>query len=177
VQAVRTIGAQNVAKKIRFDVQGAQILSNVIRHSHYHRLRDLRSQGVCLLLSHTRLGLFVRSVTQNRAMASCVGADGARRHGIRSRLRIAILQDARYRKSVMWTDWVRVISSIRSWSSCLWRRSACGTVCGPWFGHCQQVLEGWAGAVSPNRRALFIIVFIQKRPQGLFALKGRSAEG
>ncbi len=31
-----------------------------------------------LLLTRTRLGLYVRGVTQNRAMASCVGVDTAR---------------------------------------------------------------------------------------------------
>jgi urea transport system permease protein len=38
-------------------------------------------------------------------------------------------------------------------------------------------LEGLAGAVLAKIAVLvLIIVFIQKRPQGLFALKGRSAE-
>jgi urea transport system permease protein len=40
-----------------------------------------------------------------------------------------------------------------------------------------KLLEGWAGAVIAKIVVLvFIIVFIQKRPQGLFALKGRFAE-
>jgi urea transport system permease protein len=40
-----------------------------------------------------------------------------------------------------------------------------------------KVLEGVAGAVLAKIFVLiFIVVFIQKRPQGLFALKGRSAE-
>jgi urea transport system permease protein len=40
-----------------------------------------------------------------------------------------------------------------------------------------KALEGVAGAVLAKILVLaFIVVFIQKRPQGLFALKGRSAE-
>ena len=39
-------------------------------------------------------------------------------------------------------------------------------------------LEAWSGAVLAKIAVLvFIVVFIQKRPQGLFALKGRMAEG
>jgi len=40
-----------------------------------------------------------------------------------------------------------------------------------------KFLEGWAGAVVAKIVVLvFIIMFIQKRPQGLFALKGRFVE-
>ena len=45
------------------------------------------------------------------------------------------------------------------------------------LGLMNKVLEGVAGAVLAKIFVLiFIVVFIQKRPQGLFALKGRSAE-
>ena len=40
-----------------------------------------------------------------------------------------------------------------------------------------KLLEDWAGAVLAKIMVLvFIVAFIQKRPQGLFAMKGRSAE-
>ena len=40
-----------------------------------------------------------------------------------------------------------------------------------------KFLEGMAGAVLAKICVLvFIIIFIQKRPQGIFAMKGRSAE-
>jgi urea transport system permease protein len=40
-----------------------------------------------------------------------------------------------------------------------------------------KLLEGWQGAVLAKIMVLaFIVIFIQKRPQGIFALKGRSAE-
>ena len=45
------------------------------------------------------------------------------------------------------------------------------------LGILNKLLEGWAGAVLAKIMVLvFIVVFIQKRPQGLFAIKGRSAE-
>jgi urea transport system permease protein len=45
------------------------------------------------------------------------------------------------------------------------------------LGLMNKLLEGVAGAVLAKIAVLvFIIVFIQKRPQGLFAMKGRSAE-
>ena len=45
------------------------------------------------------------------------------------------------------------------------------------LGILNKFLEGWTGAVLAKIAVLvFIIVFIQKRPQGIFALKGRSAE-
>ena len=45
------------------------------------------------------------------------------------------------------------------------------------LGEINKFLEPHAGAVLGKIIVLvFIILFIQKRPQGLFALKGRSAE-
>ena len=45
------------------------------------------------------------------------------------------------------------------------------------LGIANKFLEAWSGAVLAKIAVLvFIIVFIQKRPQGLFALKGRMAE-
>jgi len=45
------------------------------------------------------------------------------------------------------------------------------------LGIVNKFLEGVAGAVVAKIVILvFIIIFIQKRPQGLFALKGRMAD-
>lgn len=44
-------------------------------------------------------------------------------------------------------------------------------------GHLEQIPRGLTGAVLAKIAVLvFIIIFIQKRPQGIFAMKGRSAE-
>ena len=40
-----------------------------------------------------------------------------------------------------------------------------------------KLLEPWAGAVMAKIVVLvFVILFIQRRPQGLFALRGRALE-
>jgi urea transport system permease protein len=45
------------------------------------------------------------------------------------------------------------------------------------LGMATKLLEGWTGAVLAKIAVLLIIIiFIQKRPQGIFAMKGRSAE-
>ena len=45
------------------------------------------------------------------------------------------------------------------------------------LGVVNKILEPWAGAVVAKILVLvFIILFIQKRPRGLFALKGRSVD-
>ena len=45
------------------------------------------------------------------------------------------------------------------------------------LGIVNKFLEAWSGAVLAKIAMLvFIIIFIQKRPQGLFALKGRAVE-
>ena len=47
----------------------------------------------------------------------------------------------------------------------------------PGLGVLNKLLEGISGAVLAKIMVLvFIVVFIQKRPQGIFAVKGRSAE-
>jgi urea transport system permease protein len=53
-----------------------------------------------------------------------------------------------------------------------------GTVyAGLGLGVVDKLLESWSGAVLAKIAVLaFIIIFIQKRPQGLFALKGRAVE-
>ena len=45
------------------------------------------------------------------------------------------------------------------------------------LGFVNKLIESWSGAVIAKIAVLiFIIVFIQKRPQGLFAMKGRAVE-
>jgi urea transport system permease protein len=46
------------------------------------------------------------------------------------------------------------------------------------LGVVNKLIEPWAGAVIAKIIVLvFIILFIQRRPRGLFALKGRAVEG
>ncbi|MFM7697963.1 MAG: urea ABC transporter permease subunit UrtB, partial [Limnohabitans sp.] len=83
MQAVRTIfGAQNVAvENPSWMSGGIQVLVNLSLP--WNRVLIvlfalLVLLGVALLISQTRLGLFMRGVTQNRAMASCMGVHTAR---------------------------------------------------------------------------------------------------
>ncbi len=51
-------------------------------------------------------------------------------------------------------------------------------VAGLSLGLFNKILEPWAGAVLAKILVLvFIILFIQKRPRGLFPQRGRAAEG
>src|SRR5882672_5572571 len=83
MQAVRTLfGAQNVqVENPSFMSGGIQVLSNVVLP--WNRIVIIVFAvtillGMWILLSRTRLGLYIRGVTQNRAMASCVGVPTAR---------------------------------------------------------------------------------------------------
>jgi urea transport system permease protein len=45
------------------------------------------------------------------------------------------------------------------------------------LGVATKFLEGWTGAVVAKILVLgFVIIFIQKRPQGMFAQRGRQVE-
>jgi ABC-type uncharacterized transport system permease subunit len=86
MQSVRTVfGAQNVAvENPSWLSGGVQVLPNLTLP--YNRIAILVFAalvllGMALLIGRTRLGLFVRGVTQNRRMASCMGVEhGAGRH-------------------------------------------------------------------------------------------------
>src|SRR4030095_3584479 len=78
IQAVRTIfGAQNVQVENPVWMSGGvEIMTNVVLP--WSRIVIIAFAGgvllrVGVLLTRTRLGLFVRAVTQNRAMASALG--------------------------------------------------------------------------------------------------------
>src|SRR5258706_3064051 len=83
IQTVRTIfGAQNVqVENPAFMSGGVEMLTGVVMP--WSRIVIICFAAAVLvamwlLLTKTRLGLFVRGVTQNRAMASCVGVPTAR---------------------------------------------------------------------------------------------------
>jgi urea transport system permease protein len=134
------------------------------------------------VLSRTRLGLYVRGVTQNRAMASCVGVPTGRvdtwafglGSGIAGLAGCALSQIGNVgpdlgQSYIVDSFMVVVFGGVGN----LW-----GTlVAGLSLGIANKFLEPFAGAVLAKIAVLvFIIFFIQKRPQGLFALKGRAVE-
>jgi urea transport system permease protein len=135
-----------------------------------------------LLLTRTRLGLFVRAVTQNRAMASCNGVPTRRvdtmafglGSGIAGLAGCALSQIGNVgpdlgQSYIVDSFMVVVLGGVGQLAGTVYAAMGLGIV--------NKFLEAWSGAVLAKIAVLvFIIFFIQKRPQGLFALKGRTAE-
>ena len=187
MQLVRTIfGAQNVGVENPSWLSGGlQVLPNLTLP--YNRLAivafaALVLLGMTLLINRTRLGLFVRGVTQNRRMAACVGVNTARIDtyafslgaGIAGLAGCALSQVGNVGPDlgqgyIVDSFMVVVLGGVGQLA---------GTVyAGLGLGILNKLLEGWQGAVLAKITVLvFIVMFIQKRPQGIFALKGRSAE-
>lgn len=137
--------------------------------------------GVTLLIAKTRLGLFVRGVTQNRPMASCMGVNTARidtsafalGSGLAGLAGCALSQVGNVgpdlgQSYIVDAFMVVVLGGVGQLAGTVY--AALG------LGLANKLLEGWTGAVLAKIAVLvFIIVFIQKRPQGIFAMKGREA--
>jgi urea transport system permease protein len=135
-----------------------------------------------LVLRRTSFGLHVRAVTQNRAMAGAMGirtpwidaftfALGSGTAGIAG---VALSQIDNVSPNlgqgyIIDSFMVVVFGGVGN----LW-----GTLVGAaTLGIVNKFLEPYAGAVLGKILVLvFIILFIQKRPRGLFALKGRAVE-
>jgi urea transport system permease protein len=138
--------------------------------------------GLLALLRFTRLGLEMRAVTQNRAMAASMGIRTARvdaltfglGSGIAGIAGVALSQIDNVSPNlgqgyIIDSFLVVVFGGVGN----LW-----GTlVAALTLGVANKFLEPFAGAVLGKIAILvFIILFIQKRPRGLFALKGRAVE-
>ncbi|MBA2675278.1 urea ABC transporter permease subunit UrtB [Ramlibacter sp.] len=138
--------------------------------------------GMAFLIARTRLGLFVRGVTQNRPIASCMGVNTARvdtyafalGSGIAGLAGCALSQIGNVgpdlgQAYIVDSFMVVVLGGVGQLAGTVYAALGLGVL--------NKFLEGWAGAVLAKIAVLvFIVVFIQKRPQGLFAVKGRSAE-
>jgi urea transport system permease protein len=187
MQAVRSVfGAQNVAvENPSWMSGGIEVLANLSLP--WNRVLIvvfalMVLAAVTLLISQTRLGLFVRGVTQNRAMASCMGVNTARidtyafalGSGIAGLAGCALSQIGNVGPDlgqgyIVDAFMVVVLGGVGQLAGTVYAALGLGVL--------NKLLEGWTGAVLAKIAVLvFIIVFIQKRPQGLFAMKGRSAE-
>jgi urea transport system permease protein len=187
MQTVRTIfGAQNVeVANPSWLSGGVTVMEGLVLP--YNRIgivvfSILVVALVWLLLNRTRLGLFVRGVTQNRRMADCIGVPTSRidtltfglGSGIAGLGGVALSQIGNVgpdlgQSYIVDSFMVVVLGGVGQLA---------GTVIAALgLGELNKFLEPYAGAVLGKIAILvFIILFIQKRPQGLFALKGRSAE-
>jgi len=187
IQTVRTIfGAQNVrVENPAWMSGGIDLMANVVLP--WNRIviigfAALVLVAMGLLLARTRLGLFVRGVTQNRAMAACVGVPTARvdtwafglGSGVAGLAGCALSQIGNVgpdlgQSYIVDSFMVVVFGGVGQLA---------GTVVAALgLGFVNKILESWSGAVIAKIAVLvFIVLFIQKRPQGLFALKGRAVE-
>jgi len=186
-QGVRSVfGAQNVSvENPSWMSGGVQIMSNL--QLPWNRLIIVAFAlgvllAVALLISQTRLGLFVRGVTQNRSMAACMGVNTARTDtyafalgsGIAGLAGCALSQIGNVgpdlgQAYIVDAFMVVVVGGVGQLAGTVYAALGLGVL--------NKFLEGWTGAVLAKIAVLvLIIVFIQKRPQGIFAMRGRSAE-
>ncbi len=186
-QAVRSLfGAQNVpVENPSWLSGGVDVMSNLTLP--FNRVAIvvfavLVLAAVAALIAKTRLGLFVRGVTQNRRMAACMGVNTARidtmafalGSGIAGLAGCALSQIGNVgpdlgQSYIVDAFMVVVLGGVGQLAGTVYAALGLGVL--------NKLLEGWQGAVLAKIMVLvLIVVFIQKRPQGIFALKGRSAE-
>jgi urea transport system permease protein len=139
--------------------------------------------GLMLIMRKTRLGLDVRAVTQNRAMARSMGIKATKvdiltfglGSGVAGLAGVALSQITNVgpnlgQSYIIDSFMVVVFGGVGN----LWGTLLAGLS----LGTINQLLEPWAGAVLAKILVLILIIlFIQKRPRGLFPQKGRAAEG
>ncbi|MGI4984426.1 MAG: urea ABC transporter permease subunit UrtB [Janthinobacterium lividum] len=187
IQATRMLfGAQNVqVENPSWMSGGIAVLPGLTLP--YNRLTILAfSVAVIVLawavLNRTRLGLFIRAVTQNRRMAACVGVRTGRVDsyafafgaGIAGLGGCALAQIGNVGPDLGQSYIIDSFMSVVLGGV----GQLAGTVIGAFgLGVISKAIEPFWGAVLAKIVVLLLVVlFIQKRPQGLFALKGRSAE-
>ncbi|RMO48699.1 Urea ABC-type transport system, permease protein UrtB [Pseudomonas amygdali pv. eriobotryae] len=184
IQAVRlAFGAQNVeVANPQWLSGGIQVLPNLVLP--YNRIVIIAFALFVvvltwLLLNKTRLGLNVRAVTQNRNMAACCGVPTGRidmmafglGSGIAGLGGVALSQIGNVgpdlgQSYIIDSFLVVVLGGVGQLAGSV--MAAFG------LGIANKILEPQIGAVLGKILILaLIILFIQKRPQGLFALKGR----
>jgi urea transport system permease protein len=187
IQTVRTVfGAQNVqVENPAFMSGGIQAFAGVVMP--WSRIYIIVFAGLVLLamfllLTKTRLGLFIRSVTQNRDMASCVGVPTGRvdmwafglGSGIAGLAGCALSQLGNVGPDlgqgyIVDSFMVVVFGGVGQLAGSVYAALT--------LGFANKFLESVSGAVVAKIVVLvFIIIFIQRRPQGLFAVKGRAVE-
>ncbi len=187
IQTVRlTFGAQNVTVANPTWLSGGwELMPTVVMP--YSRLVIIAFTVVVVafvwfLLRRTRLGLYVRAVTQNREMAGNLGIPTDKidmwtftlGSGVAGLGGVALSQLGNVGPElgqgyIVDSFMVVVLGGVGNIMGTIFGATGLGLV--------NKLLEPFAGAVLGKIVMLvLIILFIQKRPQGLFALKGRAAE-
>jgi urea transport system permease protein len=184
IQTVRSIfGASNVAvENPAWLAGGLEIFHGLVLP--YSRMAVvlfvvLAALLVWFLLHRTPLGLTVRAVTQNRSMAACMGVRTARvdmwtfglGSGIAGLGGVALSQLGNVgpelgQSYILDSFMVVVLGGVGRIAGTIGAAVGLGIV--------QKALEPISGAVLGKIAVLvLIILFIQRRPQGMFPLKGR----
>jgi len=186
IQLVRQIfGAQNVEVANPSWMSGGVEVMNVVMP--YNRICIIAFSMIVLalvwlMLSRTRLGLFIRGVTQNRMMASCVGVPTGRidlmafglGSGIAGLAGVALSQIGNVgpdlgQAYIIDSFMVVVLGGVGQLAGTVYAALGLGVF--------SKFIEPHIGAVLAKILVLVVIIaVIQKRPQGLFALKGRTVE-
>jgi urea transport system permease protein len=186
IQLVRQIfGAQNVEVANPSWLSGGVEFANVVMP--YNRIVIIGFSMIVLvlmwlMLSRTRLGLFIRGVTQNRTMASCAGVPTGRvdllafglGSGIAGLGGVALSQIGNVgpdlgQAYIIDSFMVVVLGGVGQLAGTVYAALGLGVM--------SKLIEPHIGAVLTKILILVLIIaFIQKRPQGLFALKGRAIE-
>ena len=187
-QLVRTtISAQNVIVSNPAWMSGSMEINPALSLT-YNRLYVIVFSFIVfgllmLVLKRTSLGLQVRAVAQNRSMAKAIGIRSAwvdamtfgLGSGIAGVAGVALSQLTNVGPNmgqayIIDSFMVVVFGGVGN----LW-----GTLVGAMsLGVANKFLEPYSGAVLAKILVLvFIILFIQKRPRGLFPQRGRAAEG
>ena len=187
IQTVRlTFGAQNVEVANPFYLSGGVEVFNGVVFP-YSRIVIIVFvvfvvTAIWALLQKTSLGLQVRAVTQNREMAACMGisthkidmwtfglGSGVAGLGGLALSQIGNVGPELGRMYIVDSFMVVVLGGVGK---------IAGTVAGALgIGVINKFLEPISGAVLGKIIVLVLIIaLIQKRPQGLFALKGRSVD-
>jgi urea transport system permease protein len=187
IQGARSLfGAQNVELANPswmaggIELAGGQVLA-------YNRIAIIVFAAVVValvwwLLARTRMGLFVRAVTQNRAMASAAGVPTDRvdmltfglGSGLAGLAGVALSQIGNVGPElgtgfIIDSFMVVVLGGVGQIAGTV--ISALG------LGALAKLIEPAAGPVLAKIALLLLVILvIQKRPQGLFAVKGRSAD-
>ena len=181
-----TFGAANVQVDAPAFLQGSLVVSDI--PFAYNRIFIIGFAvfivfGAWLLLTKTSLGLQIRAVMQNRAMASCLGvrtdrvnmmtfALGSGLAGVAGACmtQIANVGPSLGQSYIVDCFMIVVLGGVGN---------LVGTVsASAGVGVTNQVLEPWLGAVLGKITVLVaIILFLQWRPAGLFVTRSRSLDG
>jgi urea transport system permease protein len=186
IQTIRQIfGPQNVGIENPSWMSGGVAISSLVLP--YNRIVIIGFAlmvllAVGLVLSRTRLGLFVRGVTQNRPMAGAIGVPTGKvdmlafglGSGIAGLAGVALSQvgnvGPELGQSYIIDSFIVVVAGGVG-------QLTGAVVAGFGLGVLSKFIEPSMGAVISKILILVLVIaFIQRRPQGLFALRERSME-